>query len=285
MKKLLLGLSLVLLTSGCSITDDFSDKHLYTTMYPIEYAANALYGSHAKISSVYPNDADINYKVTDKKKEIYSNGELFIYSSVAKEAYLAKDLLNLNGDIMLIDATRGLNNDAGYESIWLDPSNYLMLCNNIKTGLIDYNENVYIKEEIEENYTDLNETISELDVKLYDIGKNGNYNTLLVTNDVFNFLTKYNINVISIDPDNESLNKNYATAKSLIHDKKISYVFSLSTETLNETQEKFINDNSLVKVSINDLFTITDEERNNEKDYISLMNEIIENYKKELYKK
>ncbi len=285
MKKLLLGLSLVLLTSGCSITDDFSDKYLYTTMYPIEYAANALYGSHAKISSVYPNDADINYKVTDKKKEIYSNGELFIYSSVAKEAYLAKDLLNLNGDIMLIDATRGLNNDAGYESIWLDPSNYLMLCNNIKTGLIDYNENVYIKEEIEENYTDLNETISELDVKLYDIGKNGNYNTLLVTNDVFNFLTKYNINVISIDPDNESLNKNYATAKSLIHDKKISYVFSLSTETLNETQEKFINDNSLVKVSINDLFTITDEERNNEKDYISLMNEIIENYKKELYKK
>lgn len=285
MKKFLLGVSLLLLTSGCSITDEFSDKYLYTTMYPIEYAAQSLYGDYAKVESVYPNGADNTYKVTDKKKNKYANGEYFIYSGVAKEAYLAKDLLNLNGEIKLIDASRYVPSDNGYESIWLDPSNFLKVCNNIKTSLIDYNDNVYIKEDIEEKYKELNETISELDVKLYDIGKNGNYNTILVTNDVFTFLEKYNINVISIDPDNQNIDKAYAEAKKMIENKKISYVFSLSNETLTQTQEKFINTNSLVKITINDLFTISDDERDAEEDYITLMNKIIENYKKELYKK
>lgn len=285
MKKFLIGVSLLLLTSGCSITDEFSDKYLYTTMYPIEYAAQSLYGDYAKIESVYPNGADNTYKVTDKKKNKYAKGEYFIYSGVAKEAYLAKDLLNLNGEIKLIDASRYVPSDNGYESIWLDPSNFLKVCNNIKTSLIDYNDNVYIKEDIEEKYKELNETISELDVKLYDIGKNGNYNTILVTNDVFTFLEKYNINVISIDPDNQNIDKAYAEAKKMIENKKISYVFSLSNETLTQTQEKFINTNSLVKITINDLFTISDDERDAEEDYITLMNKIIENYKKELYKK
>lgn len=285
MKKFLLGVSLLLLTSGCSITDEFSDKYLYTTMYPIEFAAQSLYGDYAKIESVYPNGADNTYKVTDKKKNKYANGEYFIYSGVAKEAYLAKDLLNLNGDIKLIDASRYVPSDNGYESIWLDPSNFLKVCNNIKTSLIDYNDNVYIKEDIEEKYKELNETISELDVKLYDIGKNGNYNTILVTNDVFYFLEKYNINVISIDPDNQNIDKAYAEAKKMIENKKISYVFSLSNETLTQTQEKFINTNSLVKITINDLFTISDDERDTEENYITLMNKIIDNYKKELYKK
>lgn len=285
MKKFLIGVSLLLLTSGCSITDEFSDNYLYTTMYPIEYAAQSLYGDYAKIESVYPNGADNTYEVTDKKKNKYANGEYFIYSGVAKEAYLAKDLLNLNGEIKLIDASRYVPSDNGYESIWLDPSNFLKVCNNIKTSLIDYNDNVYIKEDIEEKYKELNETISELDVKLYDIGKNGNYNTILVTNDVFTFLEKYNINVISIDPDNQNIDKAYAEAKKMIENKKISYVFSLSNETLTQTQEKFINTNSLVKITINDLFTISDDERDAEEDYITLMNKIIENYKKELYKK
>lgn len=285
MKKFLIGVSLLLLTSGCSITDEFSDNYLYTTMYPIEYAAQSLYGDYAKIESVYPNGADNTYMVTDKKKNKYANGEYFIYSGVAKEAYLAKDLLNLNGEIKLIDASRYVPSDNGYESIWLDPSNFLKVCNNIKTSLIDYNDNVYIKEDIEEKYKELNETISELDVKLYDIGKNGNYNTILVTNDVFTFLEKYNINVISIDPDNQNIDKAYAEAKKMIENKKISYVFSLSNETLTQTQEKFINTNSLVKITINDLFTISDDERDAEEDYITLMNKIIENYKKELYKK
>ena len=286
MKKKLICLlcTCVTMLSGCNLNEDFSDKYIYTTFYPIEYATEMLYGNKNKIASVYPDDATSSYEVTDKKKKIYANGEIFIYSGIAKEAYLARDLLNSNSNLKLIDATKGMDNNLNIVNIWLDPSNYLMLCSNIKSSLIDYNDNVYTKEEIEENYKTLNEKVSEIDVKLYDIGKNGNYDTILTTSDVFNYLTKYNINVISIDKNNEAIDKAYADATKLIKSKDIEYIYVLENEELTETQEKYISSNSLTKVVINDMFTLSDEERKDEKNYVILMDEIIDNYKKELYK-
>ena len=274
-----------LFLTGCNINDDFNDSYIYVTTYPIEYATTALYSDYAKVSSVYPNGSKSDYKVTEKKKDKYSTGEIFIYSGVSGEAYLAKDLYNRNDNIQLVDATKGMSRDLKNESMWLNPSNYLMLCSNIKSGLIEYNDNVYIKEKIENNYKTLNEMVSELDVSLYDIGKNGNYKTILTTNDVFNYLTKYNINVISLDENNKTIDKAYAEAKKLVSTKAIQYVYYLEDDTLNERQEKFISENSIVKVPIKSMFTITEEEKNNNKDYISMLNDVIDNYKKELYKK
>ncbi len=286
MKKTILAvLTCLLFMTGCTFGDDFSDKYLYTTMYPIEYATNELYSYYAKVQSVYPNGATNKYEVTQKKKEIYANSEIFIYAGIANEAYLARDMININQDLKLIDATKGMDVNAKLESTWLDPSNYLMLCSNIKSSLIEYNDNPYIKEAIENNYKKLNEKVSGLDVLFYNIGKNGNFNTLLVTNDVFNYLTKYNINVISLDTNNETLDKAYADAKKMITSNQIKYVYYLEGDELTDRQNKFISDNSLTKITIPNLFTLTDNERKDNKDYITLMNEIIDNYKKELYKK
>lgn len=286
MKKTVLAvLTCLLFMTGCTFGDDFSDKYLYTTMYPIEYAANELYSDYAKVQSVYPNGATSKYEVTQKKKEIYANSEIFIYAGIANEAYLARDMININQDLKLIDATKGMDVNSKLESTWLDPSNYLMLCSNIKSSLIDYNDNPYVKEAIEDNYKKLNEKISGLDVLFYNIGKNGNFNTLLVTNDVFKYLTKYNINVISLDTKNETLDKAYADAKKMINSNQIKYVYYLGGDELTDRQNKFISDNSLTKIVIPNLFTLTDDERKDNKDYIALMNEIIDSYKKELYKK
>ena len=284
-KKILLVLCSLLLISGCDMfKEDFSDKYVYTTMYPIEYATTELYKDYANISSVYPNGSDIEYEVSNKKKKQYSTGEIFIYSGIANEATLARDLLNLNENIKIIDGTKGMNNKS-IASVYLDPSNFLMICSNIKSSLKEYNENVYVKEGIEDNYRVLNEKVSELDVKLYDIGKNGNYKTILTTNDGFSFLTKYNINVVSIDANNDNIDKSYAEANKLIENKEVQYIYYLEGDEFTPAQEKFISDNSLMKIEINNVFSLTDEERQEEKDYISIMNETIDNYKKELYKK
>ena len=284
-KKILLVLCSLLLISGCDMfKEDFSDKYVYTTMYPIEYATTELYKDYANISSVYPNGSDIEYEVSNKKKKQYSTGEIFIYSGIANEATLARDLLNLNENIKIIDGTKGMNNKS-IASVYLDPSNFLMICSNIKSSLKEYNENVYVKEGIEDNYRELNEKVSELDVKLYDIGKNGNYKTILTTNDVFSFLTKYNINVVSIDANNDNIDKSYAEANKLIENKEVQYIYYLEGDEFTPAQEKFISDNSLMKIEINNVFSLSDEERQEEKDYISIMNETIDNYKKELYKK
>lgn len=284
-KRIILLLVALLLISGCDFNEDFSDRYVYTTLYPVEYATKMLYGDYGNVESVYPNGADQTFKVTDKKKKTYAEGEIFIYSGIANEASLARDLLNLNNKIKLIDATKGLQSKSEITNMWLDPSNYLMLCSNIKRSLIDYTDNVYIKDEIEKKYKSLNEKISELDVQLYDIGKNGNYNTILTTNDSLNYLTKYNIDVISLDEKNPTLNLAYSTAKKLIKENKIQYIYYIEGDELNTNQEKLISASNLVKIEINNIYSLKDEERNEGKDYISIMNEIIENYKKELYKK
>lgn len=285
-KKLLILFVLLLCLTGCDLfKEDFSDRYVYTTLYPVEYATNMLYGDYGNVSSVYPNGADSKFEVSEKKKTTYADAEIFVYSGLANEATLARDLINKNTKLKIIDATRGIQNTSKIASIWLDPSNFLMLSSNIKSSLIEYTDNVYIKEGIEENYKELQEKISELDVQLYDIGKSGNYDTILVTNNVFNYLTKYNINVISLDSENTTIDKSYAEARKLIDSKKIQYVYILEGEELNANQEKLINDSSLVKIEINDIFSLTDEEREKEDNYLTIMNKIIEDYKKELYKK
>ncbi len=284
-KKILLLLISIILISGCDFNEDFSDRYVYTTLYPVEYATNMLYGDYGNVQSVYPNGSDSTFTVTEKKKNTYSKGEIFVYSGIANEASLARDLLNKNNNIKLIDATKGLQSKLEITNMWLDPSNYLMLCSNIKRSLIDYNNNVYTKENIENKYKLLNEKISELDVQLYNIGKNGNYNTILTTNNALNYLSKYNINVISLDEKNPSINVAYANAKKLIKENKIQYIYYIEGDEFNKTQEKLINSSNLVKIEINNIYSLTDDERNEGKDYISIMNEIITNYKKELYKK
>lgn len=283
LKRVLVLLVIIFLT-GCSLDDDFNDTYIYTTIYPVEYATTMLYSDYAKIASVYPNGADKKYEVTKKKKKKYSEGEIFVYSGLANEAVIAKDLLNLNTNIKIIDATKGMSLNNDLEEIWLDPSNFLMLSSNIKRTLIEYSDNPYANQEIDNNYSSLNEKISELDVSLYDIGKNGKYNTILTSNDVFNYLKKYNIDVVSLDPDKESLDKDYATAKKLVTDKKIDFIYSLDDEVLSDELEKFISENNLVRININNLHTLSDDERKNSENYLTLMKKIIEEYKRELYK-
>ena len=285
-KKILLLICTLLLVCGCDMfKDDFSDRYVYTTLYPLEFATEFLYSEYSNVESVYPNGADQTFEVTEKKKKTYSTADIFIYSGVASEAMLAKDLLNLNNKIKIIDATKPIQTGTKVSNIWLDPSNYLMLCSNIKKRLIEYNDNVYVKEGIEKKYKELNEKISEIDVQLYDIGKNGNYRTILTTSDAFNYLKKYNINVISLDPSSDTLDKAYSDAKKLITEKKIQYIYYLEGDKINLQQEKLISDNSLVKIEVNDIFSLTDEEREKEMNYFTIMNDIIDNYKKELYKK
>ena len=284
LKKFLLFICIILLC-GCNLKNDFKNNIVYTSFYPIEYGVESLYSEYASVKSIYPNGVTKGYEITDKKIKKYSESEIFVYSGLADEASIAKDILNLNKNIKIIDATKGMNINNSLEEIWLDPSNYLMLCSNIKSSLLDYNESNYeIRKTIEDNYDILNEKISELDVALYNLGKNGNHKTLLVTNNVFKYLTKYNINVISIDEKEESLDKNYTEARRQIKNKEIEYVYILDNNELTEAQDKFISDNSLVKININDLFTLSDEETEKQENYISLMKKIIEEFKRELYK-
>lgn len=281
MKKVIVLLMSLFLLTGC-LEEEKLDKIAYTTYYPLEFATNYMYKDFATVKSIYPNGIDTSkYTLTDKQKSIYAASDMFVYAGVTDEVKLAAEFLNTNQNISIIDGTKGLSYSSEVCELWLDPSNYLMIARNIKSTLIDYANNVYDEEKIDKLYDELKIKISEIDVDLTMMGKNASNKNILVTNDSFNFLSKYNINVISIkEGDTKSIND----AKKLINSGEIKYVYVLRGNTLSEEIETFIKNYNLEKIEIDSMYTITDEDKNNGNDYLSIMTENINKFKTELFR-
>lgn len=281
MKKIIVLLMSLFLLTGC-LEEEKLDKIAYTTYYPLEFATNYMYKDFATVKSIYPNGIDTSkYTLTDKQKSIYAASDMFVYAGVTDEVKLAAEFLNTNQNISIIDGTKGLSYSSEVCELWLDPSNYLMIARNIKSTLIDYANNVYDEEKIDKLYDELKIKISEIDVDLTMMGKNASNKNILVTNDSFNFLSKYNINVISIkEGDTKSIND----AKKLINSGEIKYAYVLRGNTLSEEIETFIKNYNLEKIEIDSMYTITDEDKNNGNDYLSIMTENINKFKTELFR-
>lgn len=285
MKKILIIIASCLLLTGCFNDEDLNDVYIYTTIYPIEYITSNLYNEYANIKSVYPDGANTNeYTFTDKQKSRYASAKSFIYNGLSDEVPLAVDLLNLNYDLQIIDAMKGMNYTNSVEELWLDPSQFLMVARNINIGLKDYESNVYVKEKIEKNYDELKIKISELDVELTMTGKNANYHTIIVTDNLLKYLEKYNINVISLDPKNDNIDKAYADATKLAKSKDTIYIYNTSGNEMNEAITSFQKKYNLEVLTINTIKNITEEERKNSENYITLMSKNIDELKKELFK-
>ena len=285
MKKLIVLFLSLFLVTGCFGGNGDADKKVYSTLYPIEFAAKYMYSDFGNVLNIYPSGADVNsYEFSDKQKDIYANADMFIYAGVSKEVNLAVRFLNTNSDLKIIDATKGVNFTTSIEELWLDPSNYLMIARNIKTTLKDYEDNIYNQEKIEKLYTDLKIKISELDVDLTMMGKNASRNNLLVTDDVFNFLSKYNINIISLDSNNANVTKSYNDAKKLISSGDIKYVYVMKGKAISEEIENFIKNNNLEKLEIDTMYTLTDDQRRDNIDYLAIMSDNIAKFKTELFR-
>lgn len=203
-KKGFLLILAIFLTTGCSLTkDSLEDATIYTTVYPIGYLTEFLYSDYAEVDSIYPNGADVsNYELTEKQLREYAKSDLFIYNGLGNEKNIAKDMININDNLLIIDVSNGLNYTYGIEELWMSPNNYLMLAKNIKDYLIEYLESTTIIDYVKGKYDELAEILSLKDADLRAIGKeareNGT-NTLIVSNDVFKYLENYGFEVISLD--------------------------------------------------------------------------------------
>lgn len=285
MKKFLILFLSLFIISGCD-NNKLTDAKIYATMYPIEYATKYMYGDFSNVQSIYPSGADIEtYELSEKQKDLYSKSDIFIYAAVQdKELKTAVDFRNNNSNLMIIDATKLLDFKESASELWLNPTNYLVIIKNIKSNLLNYEKNIYNQEKLESNYVTLNEEVSKLDVDLTLMGNNASRKNILVTDDTFYYLNRYNINVISIDPDNDNLTKNYNEAKKLIASGDIKYIYTLKDVKLTEDIEEYIKNNKLEKLEIDPMYTLSDEARKNSKDYLTIMNENITKLKTELFR-
>jgi ABC-type Zn uptake system ZnuABC Zn-binding protein ZnuA len=205
----------------------------------------------------------------------------FIYNG-KNSSNIALELINRNNDLLLIDSTLGMEYTYGVEELWLDPNNLLTIANNIKNGFNEYIKANYLINKIDENYTNLKFELTSLDGKFYSTVKNSEYDYIIVDDDAFKFLEKYGLTVISLDKDTVK-EKDIYTAKELLNDGDCSYIFTVYGNEKSDTIDEILT--STGKTNL-ELYTMTDlSELNIEKNnYITLMNDNLNQLKQELYK-
>ena len=81
------------------------------------------------------------YNLSEKKINEYSESDLFIYNGLDKDRDYAVKMINLNSKLKVIDVATGMKYEHSIEELWLNPNNYLMMAENVKTGLSEYINN------------------------------------------------------------------------------------------------------------------------------------------------
>lgn len=284
LKKLILILLILILIPGCNIKDDNMENiEIYTTVYPINYLINYMYGNYSKIYSIYPSGIDIdNYELSKRKIKEYSNSDLFVFNSLDVDKSYAVDMINNNVKLKIIDVSLGMNYTNSPEEIWLDPSNYLMMAQNLKDGLSEYIDNPYLTEEITNKYEEIKYDISKIDANIKEVVKNANHTTIVTDNNLLKYLEKYGITVISLE-ENDNLSENTITeVKKLITDNNIHYIYTTQNNT-NETAQKLIDEYEIELITFNTMRSVDGGITNSNDNYLTIMDNNIDLLKKELY--
>ena len=276
MKKLkifIMLISILLVTTACNSKSE--ELNVLTTIYPIDFIAKQIYDGVT--ISIYPDGANVNdYTLTNKQIKQYSKNDIFIYNGLSNEQDIAKDLINSNKKLHIIDVAYGLKYENGIEELWLSPNYYLMLAKTIKENLGEFINSKYAKEEIDKKYNELAENLSVMDADLRSIAKNSkdlNKHTIVASSNMFKYLTSYGFNVISLE-DNININN----LKNSFIDGTYKVLFMKDTDTKTEVI-KDLENNGVKIISVKTMKTLTTEEKNNNETYFTIMNEYIDNIK------
>lgn len=279
-KTFLLIITCVLIFTGCFKRDNMEGINIITTVYPLEYISTRLYGENSVINSIYPDGINIQeYKISSKEYKDFSKQDLFIYNGLTTDRDIALKLLNKNKDILIMDANFGMEFQYGIEELWLNPSNLLMISQNIKNSLSELIDSKYIKNEINSSYEELKVELSELDADIKLLSENAKNKTIVVASKSLQYLNKYGFDVIFIDDTTETEN-NIAKVKKLIDNNSIKYIYILENDKESKIFEQFKSDKKITPLTIDKIDNITDEQRDNKEDYMTLMKQNIELLKK-----
>lgn len=281
--KFILLLTIIFSLTGCFNDDSMESIEISTSVYPIEFVVNELYGEHAKIYSIYPNDEEIvDFEVTNTLLDQYSNSDLFIFNGLSDESNYVKTMLKNNKDLKIIDVSSNMQVNYSMEEIWLDPNNLLTIANNIKKGFEEYISSSYLVKNVDELYEELKINLTALDGKYYKTVKNSSNKTIIVNDNAFMYLKKYGLEVISLDPETVT-QKEIVKALELLHNGTCNYVFINHGQTKDSIVDDIKNG---AEFNTAELFTMTNLSNVDtlKNDYIALMNQNLEALKLELYK-
>lgn len=251
MKKFLMIIGCLFLT-GCSFLGFENDKEsneIYTTTYPSKFLIDYLYGDSATIYSIYPSGVDFKeYELSEKKLNEYSKSNLFVFNSQDIERDYAVKMININSNLKLIDVALNMKQNKEVEELWLNPYNYLMMAKNTKDSLREYISDPYVNQEVDKKYSQLEYELSKLDASYKESLTRAKYKVIVSDRDLYHFLDKYNITVISLEEDIKTIT---IKENDTLSDISTRYGVSVSDIlTYNNKTNQVVNVGETIKIPI-----------------------------------
>lgn len=296
MKKVfLIVISLLLLTAGCvndeKLIDNNSDKMIvYASFYPLYFLAEEIGGDNIDLRIIIPNGVDSHdYEPSMNQLKDVDKAQVFIYNGANFESWTDKLIGNVVDEDTTINASNSvdliMNNGSPDPHIWLDPNNMIEIGEDIKDRFIELDGRN--KEYYENNYEELYRKLKELDDRFLNelsVKKNG---SIIVSHAAFAYMSERygfgQIPVAGVSPDQEPSPRTIANIIDIAKEEGHEYIF-LETVASPKTVNVIAEETNLITITLNPIEGLTEEEQKNGEDYISIMEDNLENLKKALVK-
>jgi len=294
MKKLAIVLfSVLLIVVACSPQKDLNNTEsgkmlVYASFYPLYFLAHEIGGDNINLKMVVPNGVESHeYEPNMNQLKEIENAQLFIYNGASYESWADKVVGNIIDENRAINASQlvRLNTVDGNPDphIWLNPENMIEIGKAIKDKFISLDEKN--KDEYEKNFSELSDRLRELDNRYLEELKDKNRDSIIVSHAAFGYMAeRYGFNQVSvagISPDQEPSPKTIANLIEMAKKENHKYIF-LETLASPKTVQVIAEETNLKILTLNPIEGLTEEQINNGQDYISIMEDNLENLKKAL---
>lgn len=297
-KMILTIITGLLVVSGCASSQEAApdDKPMiYTSIYPIQYAVERIGGDSVHAKTVYPPGVDAHtYEPTSKEMTDIAKGDAFFYLGAGMEGF-AESAANAlaSQDTKLVELGKQeslfhtdsdhLHDEHGDEDdghhhgdhdphIWLDPIRMIDMAEMITAELVKLNPeqaDVY-----EDNFATLKTDLSELDKQYKEVLQDKKQKKILVSHAAFGYWEeRYGITQIAINGLSSSSEPSQKELTEIVTQAKEHHLnYIIFEQNVSNRVSEIIQDHIGAKpLTIHNLSVLTEEDIDNNEDYISLM--------------
>ncbi|MGG1657925.1 metal ABC transporter substrate-binding protein [Brevibacillus sp. NRS-1366] len=318
MKKGLLAIiSLITAVSivGCGAKDTASTPQtdgqtaakpkVYTTIYPLEYAAKRIGGEHVDVTNLVPPGVEPHdYEPTGKDMVALAGADIFAFNGSGLELWVDKAVANLDKNkTVVVNATEGLDllHAAAHEHeeegktdehaeeahehdhgefdphVWLDPTKLKAQAEKMKNTLVQKDQ--AHAADYEKNFQQLTSDLDQLDKEFKEMIAQTTKKEFMVSHSAFGYLAnRYGLEQVAISGVNPADEPSPAQLKNLVEHVKEHHITYVLFETLvsPKVAEVIAKEAGVKTATLNPLEGLTQDDVKAGRDYLTIMRDNLE---------
>ncbi|MEK3822178.1 metal ABC transporter substrate-binding protein [Cytobacillus sp. FSL W8-0315] len=306
----------ILVLGGCSQATqeekntqaDDEKLKIYTTIFPLQNFSEKIGGEFVEVENIVPTGSDAHsFEPTTKTMIKIAEGDAFIYLGTGIEGFADAVISAVkNEDTAIVKASEGtpligaqkspedeheVENDeahAGEEGevdphVWLDPGRSVQLAENIKNALIKIDPSQ--QDYFEKNFQALKADLETVDSNFESMVNESKNKTFIVAHSAYGYWEDAyglkQIGISGLSPSAEPSQKQLEEIIKTAENAELDYIlFEQNVE--NRVAEVIKRELGAETLTLHNLESLTEEDIQNNEDYISLMNKNIETLKQAL---